>query len=101
MLEYLAAEQRRVRAVAGKKLRAVLEKVRSGSSDANIAFRDLIALVDALGFDERVRGDHHILWKAEVTEILNLQPMGSKAKPYQVKQVRAILAKYGLGFDDA
>lgn len=87
--------------MASKKLRAVLERVQSGHSDANLAFRDLIALLDALGFDERVRGDHRILWKADVTEILNLQPIGSKAKPYQVKQVRAILAKYALGFDDA
>ena len=50
-----------------------------------------------LGFQERVKGGHHIFWKEGVVEILNLQPKGSKAKPYQVKQVRAILLKYKLG----
>jgi hypothetical protein len=29
-----------------------------------------------------------------VEEILNLQPVGSKAKAYQVKQVREIILKY-------
>jgi len=33
-------------------------------------------------------------------EILNLQPKGSKVKPYQVKQVRGILVKYRLGETD-
>lgn len=87
--------------MAGKKLRAVLRRVHSGRSDANLPFGDLISLLGALGFEERIRGDHHILWKEGVTEIINLQPVGSKAKPYQVKQVRAILAKYALGLDDA
>jgi HicA toxin of bacterial toxin-antitoxin, len=84
--------------VASKKLRKVLERTLSGRSDANLSFGDLIALLLALGFEERARGDHHILWKAGITEIINLQPKGSKAKPYQVKQVRVILAKYNVGF---
>lgn len=50
-----------------------------------------------LGFDERIRGDHHIFSKEDVEEILNLQPKGSKAKPYQVKQVRNVIIKYKLG----
>jgi len=29
-------------------------------------------------------------------EILNLQPLGSKSKAYQVKQVRNIILKYKL-----
>jgi len=31
-----------------------------------------------------------------VEEILNLQPRAGKAKPYQVKQVRAVIVAYGL-----
>jgi hypothetical protein len=53
-----------------------------------------------LGLEQRVRGDHHILWKEGIAEIVNLQPKGSKAKPYQVKQVRGILTRHQLGFDD-
>ena len=45
----------------------------------------------------RIRGSHHIFTKDDVEEILNLQPKGSKAKPYQVKQVRNMILKYKLG----
>jgi len=45
----------------------------------------------ALGFAERVKGSHHILTYSGVQEILNLQPRGHLAKPYQVKQVRKVL----------
>ncbi|MEA2237561.1 MAG: hypothetical protein QOC81_2285 [Thermoanaerobaculia bacterium] len=44
----------------------------------------------------RIRGSHHIFSKEGLAEILNLQPRGANAKPYQVKQVRAILMKYHL-----
>jgi hypothetical protein len=50
-----------------------------------------------LGFDERIRGSHHIYFKEGVEEIVNLQPIGSRAKAYQVKQVRGITLKYKLG----
>ena len=72
-----------------------------GTSDANIAFEDLRHLLKRLGFAERIRGDHHIFTKEGVEEILNLQPKGSQAKPYQVKQVRSAIVKYRLaGGDD-
>jgi predicted component of type VI protein secretion system len=53
-----------------------------------------------MGFDERVRGSHHIFVMSDIEEILNLQPRQLKAKPYQVKQVRNIILKYGLGVTD-
>lgn len=77
----------------------VLDKVFRGTSDANIPFFDLCALLTWLGFKERVRGDHHIFTREGVDEILNLQPKNSKAKAYQVKQVRAVLLKYQLAGD--
>jgi len=78
----------------------VLEIVLRGTSDANIAFSDLCSLLVWLGFQERIRGDHHIFTKSGIPEILNLQPCGSKAKPYQVKQVRELILKYKLAGDD-
>jgi hypothetical protein len=51
----------------------------------------------AMGFDRRVRGDHHIFTRTGIPEIINLQPRESKAKPYQVKQVRDLITKYRLG----
>ncbi len=75
----------------------VLEQVLSGQADANIDFADLCQLLKRLGFAERVKGSHHIFTQEGVEEILNLQPSGSKAKPYQVKQVRGVIQKYKLG----
>jgi hypothetical protein len=74
----------------------LLEQILTGASDANIRFSDLCALLAELGFDRRTRGSHHIFAKDGVVEILNLQPKGSKAKPYQVKQVRSVLVRYKL-----
>ncbi|MGO9017984.1 MAG: type II toxin-antitoxin system HicA family toxin [Syntrophobacteraceae bacterium] len=55
-------------------------------------------LLRNLGFQERIRGSHHIFTKEGVEEILNLQPKeGGRAKPYQVKQVRQVILKYRLG----
>ena len=68
-----------------------------GKRDASIKFADIRRLMSFLGFCERVRGDHFIYTKNGVDEILNLQPNGADAKPYQVKQIRRIIVKYGLG----
>jgi predicted RNA binding protein YcfA (HicA-like mRNA interferase family) len=75
----------------------VLERVLSRTSDANIRFDDLCHLLSSLGFEMRVRGNHHIFRKAGVEEKINLQREGSEAKPYQVRQVRAVILKYRLG----
>ena len=73
------------------------DKILSGAADSNIEFQELCRLLIRLGFEERVKGDHHIFVKENITEITNLQPNGSKAKSYQVKQVRSIVTKYILG----
>ncbi len=75
----------------------VLLKVLNGASDSNIAFSDLRQLVLSLGFEERIKGSHHIFSKQGVRDIINMQPKGSKAKAYQVKQVRNVILKYRLG----
>lgn len=73
------------------------DKILAGSADSNIEFATLCQLLVRLGFDERVKGGHHIFTRDGIAEIINLQPKGSKAKPYQVKQVRTILVTYRLG----
>lgn len=77
-----------------------LLRILRGRSDANIAFSDLRKLLVRLGFDERVRGSHHIFSRDGILEILNLQPKGTQAKPYQVRQVRNMILKYQLAGDD-
>jgi hypothetical protein len=78
------------------RIKKTLNRVLRGASDANIGFEELCSLLRHLGFDERVRGSHHIFTREGVAEILNLQPRSGKAKPYQVKQVRGVIVNYGL-----
>lgn len=57
----------------------LLHKVLSGSSDSNIQFSELCQLLYRLDFKERIRGDHHILSKQGISEIINIQPKEGKA----------------------
>lgn len=75
----------------------LLRRILEGRSDANIDFSDLRALLLSLGFAERTSGSHHVFRRADVEERINLQREGSKAKPYQVRQVRAVILRYRLG----
>jgi predicted RNA binding protein YcfA (HicA-like mRNA interferase family) len=74
----------------------LLEQILRGDADANIPFSGMVQLLRRLGFEERVRGSHHIFFREGVSEILNLQPRGNKCKPYQVKQVRNVIITYQL-----
>ena len=67
-----------------------------GGSDANINFDELCRLLGWLGFEERTRGSHPVFRKPGVRELINLQQEGNKAKVYQVRQVRHVIARYGL-----
>jgi len=67
-----------------------------GRSDQSIRFIELTHLLCAMGFNERIKGDHHIFYRQDIEEILNLQPKGSQAKAYQVRQVRNLIIKYRL-----
>lgn len=71
-------------------------EVMSGSKDKNIRFSELQKLLDVLGFNCRIKGDHFIYYKNGIDEIINIQPEGNKAKPYQVKQIRSIILKYEM-----
>jgi hypothetical protein len=73
-----------------------LNSLLRGNADSNIVFSELVAILKWLGFQERVRGSHHIFSREGVEDILNLQPRNGKAKPYQVKQVRSVITSYGL-----
>lgn len=60
------------------------QRILAGGSDTNVAFSALCRLLLRLGFDERIKGSHHIFTRDGVQEILNLQSKGNKAKAYQV-----------------
>ena len=75
----------------------LLLSILSGTRDKNIPFADLQLVLGRLGFQCRIKGDHFIYTKDGIEEIINIQPAGRMAKPYQVKQVRGIILKYQLG----
>jgi predicted RNA binding protein YcfA (HicA-like mRNA interferase family) len=73
-----------------------IEKLLRGESDANFRFEEICHLLQAKGFRMRTQGSHHIFTRPGVLERINLQRDGAKAKPYQIRQVRKILAIYKL-----
>ena len=77
------------------KSQKILFDILSGRSDANIGFTDLCYILERAGFTRRQgKGSHTIFHMANVDEIVNIQPLGNKAKAYQVKQVRDLILKY-------
>ncbi len=63
----------------------------------NVDFDDLIRLLQVLGFKEvRGRGSHRVFVRTGVVEILTLQEVRGQAKPYQVRQVVALIRQYNL-----
>lgn len=78
---------------------AILKRALAGS--ANIRFADAVALARAFGFAEvRTKGGHHILAHPGIQELVNLQEVHGKAKPYQVRQLLQLVERYNLGLGD-
>ena len=79
------------------KIDKLLQVIIDGRSDASVSFKSLCTLLKRMDFEERIKGGHHIFTRVDIDEIINLQPVGSKAKPYQVKQIRQLFIKNQLG----
>jgi hypothetical protein len=62
------------------KYEKLLIQILKGDSDFNISFDELCNLVKKMGFEERIKGSHHVFRKQGVIEKINLQRDGSKAK---------------------
>jgi hypothetical protein len=69
------------------KYEKLLTKILRGTSDANIDFNSLCQLLIKLGFNQRIKGDHFIFIKEGIEEIINIQPLNSKAKAYQLNKL--------------
>lgn len=82
------------------KYQKLLIKILSGSSDSNVEFEQLRRLLILLSFKERIKGSHHIFSKENIEEIINIQEIQGKAKPYQVKQVRNLILRYQLKLEE-
>jgi len=79
--------------------RKILERALAGSK--NISFNDMIVLVEAFGFRlSRVKGSHHIFTHSRIPELVNLQNVSGKAKPYQIRQFLKLVERYDLEMED-
>lgn len=75
--------------------RKLLQRALAGSG--NIAFSDMVGLIEAFGFRlSRIQGSHHIFVHPDVAELVNLQEVNGKAKPYQIRQFLRLVEKYQL-----
>jgi predicted RNA binding protein YcfA (HicA-like mRNA interferase family) len=81
------------------RLKRLLERARAGP--ANLRFAEARLLAEGLGFRlSRVSGSHHIFVHPTVPELVNLQEVSGKAKPYQVRQMLRLMERYNLALRD-
>jgi predicted RNA binding protein YcfA (HicA-like mRNA interferase family) len=79
-------------------LHRIFEKART--SPASLRFSEVQRLAEALGLHlSLVRGSHHIYSRPGVTELVNLQDVSGMAKPYQVRQLLRLAARYNLDIE--
>lgn len=72
--------------------------IMSGRSDANISEEDMKFFLSKIGASyKNTQGSHMKYWIDGIPELINIQPIDGKIKPYQVKEVRNIVTKYKLG----
>lgn len=82
------------------KKKKILQKILSGSR--NISFSEMRILTEAFGFKlARIKGSHHIFIHKDGPELINLQNVNGKVKPYQIKQFLEIIEKYNLPLEDS
>jgi predicted RNA binding protein YcfA (HicA-like mRNA interferase family) len=80
--------------------RKLLKRLARGDV-ANVAFGDLCALAEALGFElRRVSGSHHVFAHPEIPQLINLQSVRGQAKPYQIRQLVRLVERYDLRLKD-
>jgi predicted RNA binding protein YcfA (HicA-like mRNA interferase family) len=81
------------------KRRKLLQKALS--SPQNVRFSEIVMLVEAFGFRlSRVKGSHHIFVHPQVRELVNLQDVDGRAKPYQIRQFLRLVERYNLTMED-
>ena len=81
------------------KKRKLLQKLLSCSK--GIRFSEAVTCAESFGFRlARINGSHHIFVHPDVSELINLQNVKGKAKPYQVKQLLEIIERYNLQMEE-
>jgi predicted RNA binding protein YcfA (HicA-like mRNA interferase family) len=66
------------------------------TSRANVRFSDLVSMVLHIGYTHARTTGSHMIFTCPGRPVLTLQPIGGKAKPYQVRQVLDVIEQYGI-----
>ncbi len=78
-----------------KRIRDLYEKALR--KPGSLKFREICALAEGVGFRlDRTRGSHHIFVHDSPKMLLNRQKVKGQAKPYQVKQLLALIKEHSL-----
>jgi predicted RNA binding protein YcfA (HicA-like mRNA interferase family) len=73
----------------------ILEKALTNPKD--IRFSDFVKLIESFGFKFlRTNGSHHLYYRTDIREFMNIQEKHSKAKAYQVRQLLDLVERYDL-----
>ena len=67
----------------------------------NTNFNDLLKICKSHFGNPRIKGSHHIFINSVIPELINLQNVNGKAKPYQIRQFLKIVEKYNLQMEDS
>ena len=71
------------------------------SGSKNVRFAEITECAELFGFKlARISGSHHIYVHPDISELINLQNVNGKAKPYQIKQLLQLIEKYNLLMED-
>lgn len=80
--------------------RRLLRRLASGALH-NVAFQDMIDLVEGFGFRlDWVRESHYLFVHPDVPELLNLQPEGGQAKACQIRQFLRLIEEYARQLEE-
>ena len=67
----------------------------------NVRFNDMVNLAEGFGFRTvHQRGSHRMLMHPDLHAMLNLQPDGDQAKPYQIRQMLDLVEQFDLKLED-
>jgi predicted RNA binding protein YcfA (HicA-like mRNA interferase family) len=78
-----------------KRIRELYEKALR--KPASLKFRELWTLAEGVGFRlDRTCGSHHIFIHKSSRTLLNFQNVKGQAKPYQVRQLLALIKEHNL-----
>ena len=77
----------------------VLERMKNNPK--NVDFIKFIGIALRIGFEHRQgKGSHRVLYKDGIKEILTIQNVGGKIKPYQVRQFLKLVEKYNMAREE-